>query len=601
MSSPKRDFFINTYSLIPSRWRKTLFGIAFGMALSSILETGTMGVIALFISALNDPEIITKSSRLQPFVGFFPEGMLASQQSILYTLGLLACALMLLKNTFAATIAYGYSRFSAHLDAHFGGLLLSNFLRQDYEWHVSRHSADLVTTGTWRKFIVAVWYMGILAFNEILLVAMLGATLLYVAPGMSIAAFGILGGLSLCIYRLLRPRIDKLAALSARVERDINKDTSNITQGIKELIISSNQQYFYDQYQRSVVIATRAQAALPVLVRVPLWMFETAGFILLCGTVIATMYFASGTSTAVLSGQIALLAIVAWRVIPALNRIVSGFASIRDNMAKAQEVVNFIQHMPAAANSLGRHEPLPFRHTIEAKGLRFRYRQATADALHCVNFSIRSGETVGLVGRSGSGKSTLADLIIGLLLPTEGSIIIDGTPLTRETTPRWMAGVGYVGQNPFFTDGSIAENVAFGIPADAVDRDKLMQCCRMAALDDLIAQLPGGVDHPLGERAEKLSGGQRQRVAIARALYRSPQLLILDEATSALDQQSENTIKKTVHDLSGSLTMLIIAHRLSTVEHCDRVVWLDGGNVVMEGTPAEVLPHYKESLGAADA
>ncbi len=599
MAQQPTNFFSKTYSLIPSRWRKGLAGIMAAILCTSLVETVCMGVVALFISTVANPQILTSSARIHFFISQLPTRLFASPTDAMVTLGLAACALLILKNLLAVGTAYAYARLAAQLDAHFGSLLMRNYLNREYEWHAGRHSADLVTTGSWRQHVMRVWYFGMLVLNDITLVIMLGLALLFVAPVISVCTIAVLGGLALLILRVLRPRISGLARRYTAAEQNINRTSSTITQGIKEIIISSNQRSFFKRYQGEVTESARTYSAFLALSRVPSWVFETVGFCLLAGIIVASILYTQGTPSAGLSGQLALLGIVAWRALPAFNRIVSGLGTIREQMPKAEQVIDAITDAPAHFAPEA-PERIRLRRELTLRDVRFRYRNAESDVLHSVSLTLRAGESVGLVGRSGSGKSTLADLVIGLLEPVAGAITVDNHVLSAANASGWFANVGYVGQSPFFTEASLLENVAFGIPSDQVDRDRVLRCCHMAALDDFLRQLPLGLDQSLGERATRLSGGQRQRVAIARALYRSPDLLILDEATSALDRQSENAIQGTVHSLAGSLAMLVIAHRLSTVQHCDRVVWLENGHIRMTGTPAEVLPHYRKFLEQED-
>jgi ABC-type multidrug transport system fused ATPase/permease subunit len=190
-------------------------------------------------------------------------------------------------------------------------------------------------------------------------------------------------------------------------------------------------------------------------------------------------------------------------------------------------------------------------------------------------------------------QATFVDLFIGLLPPSEGRILIDEAPLTGQTVRAWLDRLGYVSQFPYIYDATLAQNIAFGLPDEEIDRDKILDCCRKARIDDFLEKLPHGIDSSIGERGVLLSGGQRQRVAIARALYRDPEILILDEATSALDQQSEDAIQRTMLDMSRSITVVVVAHRLTTVEDCGRIIWLEGGKVRQTGPPDEVFDAYR--------
>ena len=201
-----------------------------------------------------------------------------------------------------------------------------------------------------------------------------------------------------------------------------------------------------------------------------------------------------------------------------------------------------------------------------------------------------------MIGRSGAGKSTLADILIGLIIPTSGMIMIDNIPLDDHNSPLWMSQIGYVPQSACLLDATIAENVAFGLKDKEINTERVLKVCRMAAIEGLLNELQEGINTPIGERGVKLSGGQQQRIAIARALYNSPEVMIFDEATSSLDYKNEKDIQQTIYNLKGKLTMIIIAHRLSTVEECDEIIWLENGSIRKIGRPEEVLSEYQSEM-----
>jgi ABC-type multidrug transport system fused ATPase/permease subunit len=215
-----------------------------------------------------------------------------------------------------------------------------------------------------------------------------------------------------------------------------------------------------------------------------------------------------------------------------------------------------------------------------------------------MSFEINKGDTVGIIGKSGAGKSTLVDLLIGLLKPVKGQISIDGTPLARELLTAWLQITGYVPQSPYIYDGSIAQNVAFGVDESDIDRQWVKQCCTMASMDEFMDDLPDGIDAFIGERGIRLSGGQQQRVAIARALYTRPEVMIFDEATSSLDTKSEKAIQETIYSFRGKQTLIIIAHRLSTVKACDYLIWIDNGTIRLQGKSDKVLSAYEKETVA---
>jgi len=237
-----------------------------------------------------------------------------------------------------------------------------------------------------------------------------------------------------------------------------------------------------------------------------------------------------------------------------------------------------------------------FGQELRAEHLAFHYDGSDTAVLENVDFCVPKGETVGIVGESGAGKSTLMDLLMGLLTPTSGALCLDSHPLDEAGRRGLAEIIGYVPQFPYIYDATLAENIAFGVPSADIDMLRVEAACRQAAVHEFLAQLPEGYDTVLGERGIRLSGGQQQRVCIARALYRKPEVLIFDEATSSLDTKSEKQIQQTIMRLKGSVTMILVAHRLSTVEGCDRLVWIENGRVRQVGTPAEVLPGYRAVL-----
>ena len=242
--------------------------------------------------------------------------------------------------------------------------------------------------------------------------------------------------------------------------------------------------------------------------------------------------------------------------------------------------------------------PCELTDALELKDVCFRYPDTPADrpdALHNLNITIRRGSMVGFVGSSGAGKSTVVGLLTGLLQPTSGKLLVDGRELTPQNRAGWLRAIGYVPQAPFLLNATIAANVAFAHWGEPIDYDRVRRCCRMAAMD-FLDDLPEGLETVIGDRGVRLSGGQVQRVASARALYEHPQLILFDEATSALDGASEQAIQKTIEGLGGQATLALVAHRLTTVTHCDWLYWLGEGTVLMQGPPAEVLPRYEAWL-----
>jgi ATP-binding cassette, subfamily B, bacterial PglK len=279
-----------------------------------------------------------------------------------------------------------------------------------------------------------------------------------------------------------------------------------------------------------------------------------------------------------------LFALTAFRVLPSVNKIVSS----KQGLKVSRSTIETIHHdlgLPEEADSSIRDRSFGFSE-VSTTGLSFKYESSESEVISHVDVTIRSGEAVGFVGQS--GKSTLIDIMLGLLAPQSGSVLIDGQDIS-EVKSAWQKSIGYIPQTIFLMDDSLRRNIAIGIADNEIDEDAVQEALKSAQLEDFVASLPEGLDTVVGERGVRLSGGQRQRIGIARALYHRPSVLVLDEATSSLDTETEHEVMKAVQALQGDKTVIIVAHRLSTVEYCDRLYRLDAGRIVDEGTFDEVM------------
>jgi ATP-binding cassette subfamily C protein len=301
---------------------------------------------------------------------------------------------------------------------------------------------------------------------------------------------------------------------------------------------------------------------------------------------LVTLRGASGGDTVSL---LALLAYTGFRAVPSANRIMLNAGYLREGHAFVRAVAadyDAVRQRPARAQ--GPEPALEFHESVACEAVTFVYDDASRPALQDVHLLIRRGESVGIVGPTGSGKSTLVDLLLGLLRPTSGRVLIDGEDLSGFERA-WQRLIGYVPQDPYLLDDTLRHNIAFGIPDSVIDEQRVVRACALSQLDDFLQQLPVGLDTMIGEDGVRLSGGQRQRVAIARALYHDPAVLVFDEATAALDNQTEREVTRAIAALHGQRTLIVIAHRLSTVERCDRLLFLQDGRIAAVGRYEDLL------------
>jgi ABC-type multidrug transport system fused ATPase/permease subunit len=355
--------------------------------------------------------------------------------------------------------------------------------------------------------------------------------------------------------------------------------------GVKDVKLLGREEDFLHQYHthnKGSTYIGQLQATLQAIPRLGLELLAVLGLALLVFVMIG-----QGQSLDALLPTLGLFAAAAFRMLPSVNRVLSAIQSVRFSVPVVDTMYSELR-MLELAPSPQRGPPLRLGNTLTLEGVCFQYPSAEAMAIRDVSLSIERGSSVGFVGGSGAGKSTLVDIILGLLTPGSGTVAVDGTDI-QSNLRGWQDQVGYVPQTIFLTDDSLRRNIALGLSSETIDEAAVRRALRSAQLAEFVDGLPDGLDTVVGERGIRLSGGQRQRIGIARALYHDPPVLVLDEATSSVDTATEADIMSAVRALRGDKTILIIAHRLSTVEHCDRLFCLDQGRVSTEGEAATVL------------
>ncbi|MEQ1795552.1 MAG: ABC transporter ATP-binding protein, partial [Nitrospira sp.] len=425
-----------------------------------------------------------------------------------------------------------------------------------------------------------------LVSSVLLLVAVMFALLVIdpIAALVSAISFGSSYGL---ITWMTRRRLHRNSRLVASEQTQVIKALQEGLGGIRDVLLDGTQPIYCDIYSRADYSLRRAQGNNSFIAGSPRFAMEALGISL----IVALAYGLSrqvGGITAALP-VLGALALGAQRLLPALQMGYGAWASIAGNQAALVDTLELLdQPLPAEA-LLPAPAPLPFQDTIRFNAVRFRYASAGPWVLDGINLSIPKGGRVGFVGSTGSGKSTTLDLLMGLLMPTEGEILIDDRPIIGNRLRAWQRTIAHVPQSIFLADATLAENIAFGVPRAAIDLQRVQQAARHAQIAGFIESRPEGYEAFVGERGIRLSGGQRQRIGIARALYKQASVLVFDEATSALDNATEQSVMDAIEGLSRDLTILIVAHRLSTVECCDRLYRLEQGRVVSEGSPKDML------------
>ncbi len=489
------------------------------------------------------------------------------------------------KTLFLLVVAYWQSRFVAALQASMGRRLFANYLAQPWTFHLQRNSAELA------RNILEVQGFGATCTSllgtaaESLVLVGIVALLLWFEPLGAMVVGGVLAAATWLFSRFTNPRLVRwgegryrhLALLQQHLQQGLG--------GAKDVKIRGCEAEFVEQYRKHSDIVAHLQARQSLVQQAPRLWLEMLAVVALC--LLTAVMLWSGRPSAALIPTLGLFATAAFRLLPSVNRL----SQATQNLRYSSSVINVLQRDLALTGpvSLPTSDRIPFRDAIVVDGVTFCFPNNPTPALDNVTIRIPYGSSVGIVGGSGAGKSTAVDILLGLLDPTAGKVTVDGIDIHHQLRG-WQNLIGYVPQSIYLCDDSLRRNVAFGVPSERIDEAALDRAIRAASLDTFVATLPAGLETLVGERGVRLSGGQRQRIGIARALYHDPEVLVLDEATSALDTATESDVMAAVNSLHGRKTLVIVAHRLSTVEQCDVLVRLEHGRLVKTGSYADVVP-----------
>ncbi|MBM6893883.1 ABC transporter ATP-binding protein [Desulfovibrio piger] len=578
------------YSLATPQERRLFWWLCLLNIFMGLFEIGVAGGISLLGVAMSAPESLARYALLEdirvalPFSPDIPRAL----QFLLLVLGCI-CAATLLKNVLLAYITWLQNYFSQRIAWTMGSNLFRRFLAAPHIWHAGQNSAELLTVLGWKVYVAIYATTLLTLFTQMVIAVFLLGGALIASPLLSCLLFASVAFLAVLIQKGARARIYNLSQDIRHYDLYNSRVAMQGLQGLREIAIYDKKQIFLQEYQKVIEDYSLKNSSRNTLPMLPMWVLEVAGMLLLLLVLLIQVNL--GSSVAATTGTLTLLAAVSWRLLPAANKTMNAILAMRSNQPLLEKLLDFMAELPASKR-LDARSVRHFQREISLHDVCFTYPDAEHATLQNISLTIPKGSMVGLVGLSGSGKSTLTSLITGLLRPQQGQMCLDGK-LWNTTIER--LNIGYVPQNLYLLDATLAENVAFSHWGEPVDEERVRKCCRMAAMD-FIDDLPEGIHTPLGERGVRLSGGQIQRVGIARALYDRPELLIFDEATSALDGATERAIQSTIESLRQHVTLVVVAHRLSTVEGCDLLYWIDKGTVAMQGKSKEVLAFYKNAL-----
>lgn len=549
------------------------------MIIGAMFETVGLALVMPFISLVMDSSEIHKNSLLEWIYNVLN---IKSTNDFIILAGITLIAVYIIKNVY---IFFMYSiqyRFASNNKLRMSSRLLSIYLNKPYSFYLEKNSAEIIRNVNVDVSNVFTLLSTTLQFATEL-VTTVGMILVLLAVDTKMTIFIVLLlSVAVVIMKCIFAPIQRLTGVRVR-ESDARmiQWLNQSVHGIKDVKITESEKYFLNQYQSSGKVSAEATRKFNVVNTIPQLFLETVFIVGIISYILFVL--AHGENTNVLIPRIAAFALAAVRLLPIANRINRYLGTIT-NLTPSLEVVYqemYTEHNKVVADrkrsELKSREPL--KDAIELNNVSFCYQNSDKMILDNASIKISVGETVGIIGPSGSGKTTLIDILLGLLKPTEGIVTADGKDIQSDMQG-WLNRIGYVSQSLYLTEGSIKQNIAFGVPEGEVDDGRVWQVIEMARLDSFINELPNGVDTQIGEFGTRLSGGQKQRICIARALYYEPEILVMDEATSALDIETEHDVMESIENLSDKMTIIIIAHRLQTIEKCKKVYRVKNGKII---------------------
>lgn len=590
--------FIRVYKVLPKSLQNAILLVFCGITVQTVLEVSAILAMSFLSISIIAPEKMLQLDKVSNFFDAFPVLASVHQEPRRFTLlmAALAALLIAIKNGVMALVSLTTTNLGQQISLFAGNVIFRHFLYMPYVKHLADDSKVMFQALSWRAELARMFIqlMSVYAYTAIII--SMGLVLVFFTPSLVLLIIMCMGGIAAIIQRWLKSQIEEAGIKNAECANETNRVTLGAINGIREAIIYRQQSVFLDEFEKANIDGIPSRSFLSLSPFIPSWILETFGFITLFVS-IGIMFILLDASMSSMATVVTMIMLVLWRVLPLFNRTLAAlitarsarYAALRCLVEIEKALANPISPPPTPAKQLLIQQGISFQHVC------FRHPNAAKDTLKNINVTIPSGKRVGIVGKSGAGKSTLALILSGLVQPTAGDMLIDGKKLDDSEKAAYSQRVGYVPQNPYILRGSLAENVTFSQWGKPWNKENVLRVCRMAELDVAVQR---GIETPLNAGGAGLSGGQAQRLSIARALYSNPHILIFDEATSALDTGTEEVIMNTIFSLTRDITTIIIAHRLSTVEACDLIIWMDNGAIRMVGHPKDVLAQYELFLKA---
>lgn len=562
-----------------------MFLLLLAMALSSLMEVFSIAAVIPFLGILATPEVVFNYEQAQPLINYFN---FRDPDDLILPLTLLFVAASILAGFMRIFLVWASTKVSFLTGHDISFMVYERSLYQPYSIHISKNSSEVINAVINKTTLTIVHFIQpiIQSLSSVVLFVAIISTLLFINSFMAlIALFGI-GSIYLTIGTIARRRLVANGLLTARESSNVVKALQEGLGGIRDVLIGGLQDTYLKIYRNSDYPLKMAQGNNAFITQSPRFLMEALGMSLLA--LIAYVFSQNSNNFLEIIPAIGALAIGAQRLLPILQIIYGSWSSLNGEKKSVYDVLQMLDQT-VLNKSDQKIEPIVFNKSITLKDISFKYENSEDYILKDINVQISKGDRVGIFGSTGSGKTTLLDIIMALLMPTSGNILIDNN-LDLHISPRsWQKIISHVPQDIFMSDVSFAENIAFGVQINDIDIDRVIEAAKNAQIHNFINQLPQKYNTRMGEHGAQVSGGQKQRVGIARALYNNASILFLDEATSALDSEVESSLMKSINNIDKNITIFMIAHRLTTLKNCNKVIQLEAGEIKKIGTYEQII------------
>jgi ATP-binding cassette, subfamily B, bacterial PglK len=575
-----------------SKQRKVQFSFLLILTLvASAAEVASLGAVLPFIGILTQPDQVLESPWLEGFITFFE---ISSGDELILPLTIAFGSAAIIAGALRLLLLWASIRLSNATGADLSIEVYERTLYQPFRIHLERSSSEIISGITQKVSAATGVLLSVTAIiTSIFLFGSIITTMIVVDPLVTIVAGISFGFAYACIAFFTSKRFELNSISIASQQTQVVKALQEGLGAIRDVILDATQKIYTAIYQKAILLLMKANGENRFMNQAPRYAMESLGMVLIALFVLALTNRPGGVTAAL--PLLGMLALGAQRLLPLMQQIYGNWSVVAGSHAALNDVIDLLEQPFPQYYFEDEPEPLEIKDSFSLHGLSFRYNESSPWVLDDISFKIMKGSRIGIIGSTGSGKSTTLDLLMGLLEPTHGELMVDDIKIDDSSIRAWRQTVAHVPQSIFLADTSIAENIAFGVVQEKINMVQVREAAKKAMIDDFIESRPYGYSEVVGERGVRLSGGQRQRIGIARALYKKANVIVFDEATSALDNETEKVVMDAIRNLEEELTLIIVAHRLSTLESCTHIIELDQGKILRIGSYDEIINHSRST------